>query len=265
MTVLEREVERPSWDWTRPIPPVPGPVRFARYAFSPNRLGYCGPDEAAELFDQATVGLDDDRLRALERQFEGAYPYLELIAGSNAIRDPLDDRVVEAYWLGSPLVNRVRAADMGGSLDDRFRSRLRPDAWRWLATKPAIGATPIHAFHVLDVFPRLGLLRTGQADRALEVMDACRIRWARVLARDRDQLVVSAVPLALVGGRLRLVAPRVERVECWRDGRSFVDDVHPGDVVSVHWSWACERLDARRLANVIAWTRRELGIANRTI
>lgn len=27
--------------------PVPGPILFARYAFGPNRLGYCGPDDAA--------------------------------------------------------------------------------------------------------------------------------------------------------------------------------------------------------------------------
>ena len=43
----------PTLDWNRPIQPAPGPIRFARYAFGPNRLGYCGPDEAGELFQQA--------------------------------------------------------------------------------------------------------------------------------------------------------------------------------------------------------------------
>ena len=27
----------------------PGPVLFGRYAFGPNRLGYCGPDETEEI------------------------------------------------------------------------------------------------------------------------------------------------------------------------------------------------------------------------
>ena len=39
----------------------------------------------------------------------------------------------------------------------------------------------------------------------------------------------------------------------------------PGDVVSVHWSWACDRLDDRRLANLSSWTRHQLELANQTI
>ena len=248
----------------RPIPPASGPVRFARYAFGPNRLGYCGPDEAGELFQQATVGQEDERLRALERQFEGAYPYLELIARSNGIEDPLDARVVEAYWLGSPLADAVRPAALGPSLESRFRPRLRGDGWRWLATTPEAGAVPVHAFHVLDVFPKLGLIRTGETDRALQVMDSCRIRWGRVLEVDGDWLVASVVPLELRGGKLRLGRPRPERVRGWVDGTGFVDDVAVGDVISIHWDWACERLDRRRLAALQSWTRRELDIANRT-
>jgi hypothetical protein len=251
--------------WDRKIRPAPGPIRFARYAFGPNQLGYCGPDEAGELFQQATLGHDLARLRDLAGQFEGAYPYLSLIAESNGIVDPLDAAVVEAYWLGSPLLDRVRVPDFGRSLEVRFRPRLRADAWRWLGSKPEAGAVPNHAFHVLDVFPRLGLLRTGETDRALEVMDACRIRWGRVLERDGDALVVSAVPLALVEGRLRLGEPRPERIRGWIDGTGFVEDACAGDVVAIHWDWACERLDARRLVALQASTLAEIRLANQTI
>src|SRR3954453_21669001 len=79
-----------------------GPVLFARYAYSPNRLGLCGPDDADALFGEASSGGDDRELRRLAQGLEGAYPYLRLIAGANAIGDPLDPRVVDAYWLGSP-------------------------------------------------------------------------------------------------------------------------------------------------------------------
>jgi hypothetical protein len=251
--------------WDRPIRPAPGPIRFARYAFGPNRLGYCGPDEAGELFQQATLGHDLDRLRDLAGRFEGAYPYLSLIAESNGIADPLDAAVVEGYWLGSPLLDRVPVQDFGRSLEARFRPRLRGEGWRWLGTKPVAGAVPNHAFHVLDVFPRLGLMRTGETDGALEVMDACRIRWGRVLERDGDALVVSAVPLALVAGKLGLGDPRVERIRGWIDGTGFVEDACAGDVVSIHWDWACERLDARKLAALQGSTLAELRLANQTI
>lgn len=268
---MSAELATPLATFDRPMRPAPGPIRFARYAYGPNRLGYCGPEAAEELFEQATDGGEDAALRALARQFEGAYPYLELIARSNDIPDPLDACVVEAYWLGNPLLERVRPSQLGPSLERRFRSRLRGDGWQWLATKPAEGAVPVHAFHVLDVFPRLGLMRTGATDRALEVMDSCRIRWGRVLERDGDWLVVSSVPLEMVEGRLRLAAPRVERIRGWIDGAGFVDGpalvdgIVPGDVLSIHWDWACERLDRARLAALRRWTESEIAIANRTI
>jgi hypothetical protein len=252
-------------DWTRPIASAPGPIRFARYAFGPNRLGYCGPDEAGELFAQATLGGDLRRLRDLAGRFEGAYPYLCLIATSCGIRDPLNDLVVEAYWLGNGLLDRVRPRAFGESLETRFRGRIRDDGWRWLGGKPDAGAVPNHAFHVLDVFPRVGMLRTGEVDRALEVMDACRIRWGRVLERDGDALVVSAVPLLMTEGRLQLGPPRVEKIRGWLDGAGFVEDVVAGDVISIHWDWACERLDERRLAALRGVTAAELALANESI
>jgi hypothetical protein len=244
---------------------VAGPILFARYAFGPNRLGYCGPDDSALLFGEATRGGDLDALRRSAEQFEGAFPYLQLIAAANGLRDPLDARVVEAYWLGNALLDRVTPGLLGRSLDTRFRRRLRADGWRWLADKPNAGALPMHAFHVLDVFPRLGLLRTGSVDNALAIMDSCRIRWGRVVERDGDYLVVSAVPLALTDGKLELAAPRFERIRGWQDGAGFLNGVAPGDVVSIHWDWACDTLDARRLEALQAWTRHELGIANQTI
>jgi hypothetical protein len=249
----------------RPAPPASGPVLFARYAFGPNRLGYCGPDAVEELFAEGTIGGDDRALRELARSFEGAWPYLELIARANGLADPLDRRVVEAYWLGSPLLDAVRPDVFGASLSSRFRPRLRPDGWRWLAGKPGVGAVPVHAFHVLDVFPRVGLLRSGSVDRALDVMDSCRIRWGRVLERDGEWLVVSVVPLVMANGRLELGPSRPERVQAWRDGVGFVDGVQPGDVISIHWSWACDRLSARQLDGLLRWTAREIGLANQTI
>jgi hypothetical protein len=252
-------------DWNRPIEPAPGPIRFARYAFGPNRLGYCGPDEASELYQQATRGLDLARLRELAGQFEGAYPYLRLIALGNDIADPLDAAVVEAYWLGGDIAGNVRPRDLGNSLEERFRPRLRGDAWRWLGGKPEAGAVPNHAFHVLDVFPRAGLMRTGDTDNALAVMDSCRVRWGRVLERDGDTLVVSAVPLTMVDGQLALGIPRIERIRGWVDGAGFVEDAAPGDVVAIHWDWACERLDAARLGTLQRSTAAELRLANLTI
>ena len=244
--------------------PCSGPVLFARYAFGPNRLGYCGPDASAELIGEASRPGGERAIRELARGFEGAWPYLELIATANGIADPLDRRVVEAYWLGNELLDAVRGDAFAASLATRFRPRLRPDGWRWLGEKPAAGAVPIHAFHVLDVFPRVGLLRSGSIDRPLQVMDQCRVRWGRVLEVCGESLVVDAVPLVLVDGRLALGPARPERVEAWQDGAGFVTGVQVGDTVSVHWSFACDRLTRDAVRRLERWTRRQLAIANAT-
>jgi hypothetical protein len=246
-------------------PAASGPVLFARYAYGPNRLGLCGPDDAEGLFGETSTEGDDRELRALARGFEGAYPYLELIARANTIPDPLDRRVVEAYWLGSALLDRVTPNILGESLRQRFRPRLSGPAWKWLESSAPSGAKPVHAFHVLDVFPKVGLMRSEQVDNVLRTMDSCRIRWGRVLERDGDQLLVNAVPLALVNGELTLGPARLERINAWRDGQGFLGEVAPDDVVSIHWDWACDVLDTAQVGRLIAWTRRQLRIANETI
>jgi len=247
----------------RPAPT--GPVLFARYAFGPNRFGLCGPEDWRALLELGASGSDDRALRQLAQGFEGAYPYLQLLADSAGLPDPLDRQVVEAYWIGSPLSDAVDPGLMARSLAVRFRPRLDAGTWKWLGQKPAVGARPTHAFHVLDVFPRVGLMRGGKVDDVVGLMDSCRIRWGRVVDASGEKLVVEAVPLALVDGRLRLGEPRIETVQRWLDGAGFLDAVLPGDVVTLHWDWACERLSPARLHNLVSRTISQIAIANQTL
>ena len=240
---------------------VEGPVLFARYAFGPNRLGYCGTDDHAAVLGYATER-EVRPLRGLARTFDGAYPYLELIADANGIPDPLDRRVVEAYWLGNQLTEHVTPRWIHRSMGDRFRSRLSASAWRSLEAGMASGAGPVHAYHVLELFPRIGLMRGGAVDDVLDVMDACRIRCGAVRSVDDGTLVVDLAPIIERDGRLVLGPPRPEMVERWVDGAGFVDDVAVGDFVSVHWGWACDRLTARQVRNLARWTERELRVAD---
>jgi len=69
---------------------MPGPLLFARYAYPPNALGYCGPGDSAGFLGLASEGVDLRGLSRLAAQFEGAWPYLQLIAGCNGIAEPLD-------------------------------------------------------------------------------------------------------------------------------------------------------------------------------
>jgi hypothetical protein len=242
-------------------PPTSGPELFARYAYPPNALGYCGPNDPAALLQAAGQGGQWDHLANLARQFEGAWPYLELIAGCNGLHDPLDRRVVEAYWVGNRLSLQVPPTVLAGSLDERFSSRAGR-RFEPLVSAAVAGGVPQHSFHVFAVYPWLGLLRAGMEGPPLEVLDRCRIRWGRVEALHGDLVSVTSRALDFVGSRLVLGDERVEQVRRSLDGAGFVEHLVEGEMVSLHWDWVCDRLTPRSLSWLQACTRHNLNAVN---
>jgi len=236
-----------------------GPSLFARFAFPPNALGYCGPADSIELFEASTAGADRE-IGVLARGFEGAWPYLELIAGASGIEDPLDARVVEAYWVGNDLLANG-ASRLAGSLDDRFRRRAGR-RWEAIASAVPAGAVPHHSYHVFGVYPWVGLLRSGRVEEPLEVLERCRIRWGTVLTVDDDRALISSRPLTWDGRRLALGRPWDEWVTWSSGGLSPIAVPRAGDIVAAHWDWVCDRLDPFRLRNLQAWTAHTLRLVN---
>src|ERR1700681_418708 len=95
---------------------TPGSVLFARYAYAPNELGYCGPAEAEALFDLGVTGRTAADVHSIARRFSGAWPYAALLAELAGIRDALDEQVMRAYWTGGPLLDAVDRRDFGTKL-----------------------------------------------------------------------------------------------------------------------------------------------------
>lgn len=243
--------------------PVPGPLLFARYAYPPNQLGFCGPADTGALLQYAAAGQVDRGLVELARSFAGAWPYLELIAGSTGIGDPLDPRVVEAYWVGNPLLDRVGTTAVGNSMEDRFRRRTGARSFSYLAEGVQAGGVPHHSFHVFGVYPWVGLLGDDRkASHALTVLDRCRIRWGQVVRCAGDQAVVRSRPLTWDGRRLAFGPAAEETVTRAVDGVAMLSDLAPGDWVSLHWYWVCDRLSRRQLATLRYYTVRQLAITN---
>lgn len=240
--------------------PLDGMVRFIRYGFMPNRLRYCGGDENRLLFHHAVEQVVDGGLKAHLRKFTGALPYLQLIARANGIADPFDPKVVDAYWIGNDLLDRVEVRQLYDALLERFGKQLQGRTRDLVLGKAPAGARPHHSFHVLDVHSRVGEL--GQS---LATMDHCRVSWGTVVDVAGGELVVDRVPLLLEQGKLVLGWPIRERVVRQIDGRGFVDGAQIGDVVSIHWGWACEVLTAGQHQRLERYTLDHLAIANETI
>jgi len=237
-----------------------GALLFARYAYPPNALGLCGADVPATLLDYGDARASDPGLAELVRTFEGAWPYLALIAEANGL-DPLDARVVEAYWVGNRLLSRVAPAALARHVGERFHGRLG-SAGDTIPAVVAAGAVPHHCFHVFGVYPWLGLLRSGIVDEPLRVLDQCRTTPARVLAVEGDEADVLAPPLSWEMGLLRLGPPEARRVRWQEDGRGFVPRPEPGDLVSLHWDFVCDALTPAAAARLERVTRGVLAAVN---
>ena len=237
-----------------------GPIRFARYAFMPNRLGYCGGTDERGLFERCVANRPTPELGDWAGTFEGAYPYLALIAAANGLPDSLDDRVVEAYWIGNELLDGVSMAPLHASLRERFWPRLSPKTLALVLGKVPAGALPHHSFHVIDI-----CRRTGTLAESLDVLDSCRISWGQVSAVVNGHLDVEVRPLVFLEGRLVLGTPETRRVTREIDGKGFVSAAVPGDWVSIHWGWVCDRLSPRQVENLRRYTAHHLAIANETI
>jgi hypothetical protein len=247
----------------RPAEPgLAGPLLFVRYAYPPNTLGYCGPADSAAFREYGVAGVVDRGLVQLAQAFAGAWPYLELIAGGTGIRDPLDRSVVEAYWIGNGLLDAIPLGRIADSMEERFRPRVG-SRFGWLAEGVLEGGVPHHSFHVFGVYPWVGLLGDDRkADKALTVLDKCRIRWGRVTAVHGDRVEVRSRPLLWDGRHLALGEPVTEVAE---SSVASAAEMAVGDWVSLHWHWVCDRLSDRQVRALRSYTMRHLDLVNHRV
>ncbi|OBH97452.1 hypothetical protein A5678_24260 [Mycobacterium sp. E2733] len=232
---------------------------FARYAYAPNALGYCGPPLGATLRDGSV-----DEVRRAATKFSGAWPYLRVLSTLTGIADPLDYRLVESYWLGG---------GVGADLDprdffDALLAIIGPQAgryWSHLTPDLAGEAAANHCFHVFGVYPWTRFLGRGMDRHPLNVLDSCRITWGTVLSRDRDRIEVLHAKLVLDGDALVLSEPSSGAFDVWTDGYSAVPDVAPGDVVALHWGRLCGRLSPRQVRDLADGTERQLRVTSRRL
>ena len=239
-----------------------GVIFHAKHAYMPNNLGYCGPDGNGAIRGHLEEGKGGGDLLRILQGFEAAYPFLKLIA-RNCGREVFDYSVPEAYWLGNDLLSRVDPADFL-----RFsRRELRGTGMKNLqASFTYEVALPHHTSYVLGTYvgshgdgPNLS---NDGANKVAGLMDSCRISWGTVRRVDNTELAVRYEPLVVVDGRLLLGASRVKKVKYDPRVKPF-GNVKDGDVVSIHWDYACEVLTQRQALNIGRYTAADIELANR--
>lgn len=236
-----------------------GPALGARFSLATNRLGYCGPADAAPALYGAAVG-DRPSGPAGEAllKFEALGPYLRALGAKHGL-SPLDRRVVEAYWIGNELLDPFDRADFAGILDALVLRGLPRSVAARLREHLPDDPIPHHLFHV--AFVGVGAV-TGHVPTTLRNMELCRPAAARVRRVAADRLLLEKPSLAVVHGRLELGPP--EATELPYDPR-LLPKVGPGSVVVLHWGVPVLELSGSQALALATYSARSLAAANRAL
>lgn len=231
-----------------------GPGLFAQYAFPPNELGYCGPEDTAALLGGG------EPTASVARQFDGAWPYLRAIATAIDVDDPLAPEVVRSYWVGGPALATVDAARLLARLRSAFTGQVT-GLLNEVHEPRHVRAH--HSFHVLVVYPWVRFLDRDPAV-PLRVLQNCRIRWGTVQSVDDEYVRMRSRPLVFTAGALALGDPVSERVRWSRDGTSLTSAPAVGDTVTAHWDWVCDSLNGAERAALSDATHHTLALVHAT-
>ena len=233
----------------------------------PNVLGYCGPEERGKILKGIERGEAGDDLLTTLKEFEAAYPFLKLIA-RNTGREAFDYSVPEAYWIGNGLLERVPASDFHGFAQNELKGMGNERAKAVLRSLHG-PALPHHSFYVMSTYAVAGPgngpdLSNEVSKKIAGLIDSCRISWGRVVQVGSDDLKVELKPLVAGGEGLALERPVIRRVKYDPDVKPF-GTIGPGDVVSIHWNYACDVLTARQAKNIQKYTQADIALVNRLI
>ena len=85
------------------------------------------------------------------------------------------------------------------------------------------------------------------------------------MSTDGDQVTVLSRPLAYDGTNIGLGERRLETARRAVDGVGFLNPFRPGEWVSLHWGWVCDRLSRRQLHLLRRSTLRQFEITNQRV
>jgi len=219
-----------------------------RYAFMPNRLHLCGPENQADVLEfYSEIDQPKNSIEPLLKNFETMFPYLKMIARENNNQNPFDKKIVEAYWIGNEKLLNISAS----RLFDHLKFGLEIDKstgfenFSKFKEKFNSSAAPHHNFHVFSVLKRTG---NTKSFHTLATMDACRVSWGVVDKIFSGRLRVKTRPLEMDSQGRVFEGDLVEKmIQNNIEGVTLLNDLKIGDCVSLHWGAVCERLNQKQL------------------
>lgn len=227
------------------------------YSLKPHELGYCGPQGSASqnILKEYLLGkkYSDRLIREMLNEFKGAVSYYHLIAQANNIKDCFSKNIIEAYWLGNELLDKVKADDLGEMILDKF---IRPELLtkakaRQIVSKIPAGVVAHHSFHVFFV----GSI-TGRVKITPKHKDICKTSWGEVVSVFDKERKVEV--------KTQKLFPSKKDVKMEVDwDKQLLPKLKIGDLVSFHWGRISEKLSRNEYNNLIRYTMKNYNESKR--
>jgi hypothetical protein len=235
----------------------------ARYAFPPNSLSLCGPEnKKSELKYYSSNLYTDNGLSEILSHFSTLFPYLKLIAGENNIKDPFDKRVVEAYWIGNILLNKIQSSELANHFAEGLdlKRMLNKKKFNNLNSLITLGFLPHHSSHVLNVYIRTGHIHIPHV---IETIDACIINCGNVFRKSKNSLFIKTQKIEINHGKLVFKKNIIRELIPANNKDKIFNKIKPGDLISYHWGTICDKLTQNQFRNLSYYTQLSLDLANK--
>jgi hypothetical protein len=230
----------------------------ALYGFYPHRLGFCGLQEKSAkktlLNYLSGEKISERKIRKILETFKGTFSYYKLIAKSNGIKDPFDEKVVRAYWLGNQLLERVPVDSLKKMIIKEFTGPglLSKEIAKEKANRIPLTSKAHHSFHVLVIGSVSGRIKFEG-----NLLDICRIGWGKVIEFGKKKtenvykVIIEYQPLQERKKRYFLGKP-IHKIVFW--DKKFIPEIKVGDRVATHWNHIVQILSPKDLINLGKYT-----------
>ncbi len=219
------------------------------YSLPPCELGFCGPKQkqAKKILRQFILGkkVNIAKIKKALKNFEAAFPYYQLIAKANNIKDVFSKKVVEAYWLGNGLLKKVKYSDIIHLILSQFS---QPGLLTLKEAQKRIKKIPkrAKAHHVFHVFI-LGPI-AGRINFTPELLDLCRVSWGQIIKIEKNskslKVKVKTKTLIIQNGKYALGTKIIKQIE---GNKHIFKNLKIGQWISFHWNQVCDVLNNQKV------------------
>ncbi|MCP3682430.1 MAG: hypothetical protein GY861_07030 [bacterium] len=224
----------------------------SRFSYMPNKLGYCGPLSEKIFLDYIENKKNKAKIKESLKRFEGLYPYLQIIAKKNK-KSPFDYDVVEAYWIGNSLLEKITKNDLKILIKKLTRRGLPVFIAKKLIENIPSGVNAQHSFNVF--FVGVGMI-TGSVKTTLKNMCSCMISYGSVKKIEKNALLVSYIPI--IRKKEAFVYGKKTEKRIKYDKR-MIKTIKKNDVVAFHWDLAVKILSKKEQTNLKKYTTRNIN------